>query len=153
MKTFDELKQDQQTLPNRILAAVESGDMQALGLLEQERAGLPAALMFAELTELRTSIADAKEELIVAKAALQEEGGKSRSLQAEQKDLQQRIQLQARASGLAKNKVEGLRAELLQLESRLETVAFEQAQYAKQQAAPTVRNMIRHIPGPVRWPG
>jgi chromosome segregation ATPase len=152
-KTLAELQRDRETLPNRILAAAQIGDVQALGLLEQERATLPAALLHAELTELHTAIAEIKEEIIEAKASLLEEGGKSKALQAEEKALRQRIELQARASGLAKNKAEGLRAELLQLERRLEMVAFEQSQYAKQQTAPVVRNLVSHIPGPHRWPG
>lgn len=153
MKTLAELKVDQETLPNRILAAAMDGDVQALGVLEQERAGLPAALLHAELTELRTAIAETKEEMIEAKAALHEEGGKMQTLQEEERDLRRRKALQERASGLAKNKVEGLRAELLNLERRLEEVAYEQGQYAKQQTAPQVRNMMRnHIPGPAVWP-
>ena len=155
MKTLAELQRDQETLPNRILAAAMDGDVQALGLLEQERATLPAAMLHAELTELRTAIAETKEELIEAKSTLQRRG-------RENEDVDGRGAGCAPAHGLAgavlrgwqRTRLNRCAAELLKLERRLETVAYEQGQYAKQQTAPTVRNMTRnHIPGPSRWPG
>lgn len=154
MKTLAELKLDQETLPNRILAAAMDGDVQALGELERERASLPAALLHAELTELGAQLEDARSELVEATGAEREARAITAELQKAVKDAQRRLQLHQRTAGLAMNRTNAVKAEIRRLEGRISELAAEQAYFARAAAAAPVRNMMRsHIPGPARWPG
>lgn len=153
MKTLAELRVDQETLPNRILAATVEGDMQALGELERERAGLPAALLHAEIVELGAQLEDARAELVEANGAEREARAITAELQKAVRDAQQRLQLHQRTAGFAMNRTNTVKAEIRRLEGRISELAADQAQFARVATAPTVRNMMRsHIPGPARWP-
>lgn len=152
MTTYAELKRQADTLANRITAAVMDGDAQALALLEQERATLPALLLAAELRELQATIAETEAELAATKPALDDARAAALAAEKAAWEAQKAHTSALRQAGIVKQERDELREQLRQAKVRVEQIAGEQAYIARAAAAPVQRNLVNHIPGPVRMP-
>lgn len=153
MSTFAELKQQAVTLPNRIAAAVVTGDTAALALLEQERATLPAALLAAELCDLAATIAELEAEIRASKNVADDARAAAVAAEKAAWAAQQAHQVALRQAASVNNERYVLREQLRVAKLRVEEIAGEQAYLSRASAAPVQRNLVgRHIPGPVRWP-
>ncbi len=151
MATYAELKRAAETLPNRITAAVMDGDAEALAVLEQERATLPAALLAAELRELQAQIIEARAELDAAVTEERETRATTDRMIAEVQAAQARYAQHQRAASAVLNRKFEAREDLRRIKNRLEQIAAEQSYLARAAAAPVTRNLVG-IPGPVRMP-
>lgn len=155
MANLAELQRAAATLPARLLDATLLGDAQALAELEQERASLPALLFHAELAELQEELIEQRAALVAAKAEQIEAGKTAVELAQAVRDAMRRADQHQRTTSICTQRVDGAKQRIREVENRIAELAELQAGYARQQAAPTVRNMIgrNHIPGPARWPG
>ena len=118
-----------------------SGDPEQLAAVQAEQAGMQTRLFAAEVAEIQRNIAEAKAELIEAKALAATENAKSRALLDEIHALQKRHEVQMRESGIAENAVGFIRDDIRRLENRLELIVSEQAGYAETLRAPIMRSL------------
>lgn len=151
MATFAELKRQADTLANRIAAAVSTGDVEALGALEVERATLPAALLAAELRELTATIADLQAELQATKPAADDARAAAVAAEKAAWEAQKTHMAALRHAANVNNGRAALREELRQAKQRIEEIAAEQNYLVRVSTAPVQRNLV-NIPGPVRLP-
>lgn len=152
VKTLAELREAASTIKQRLYAAAMSGDAKLRAELLAEKAALPTLLFWAEVEDLQRQIVDVRAELVEAKSVLQQEGAKTVALQEAVREAQKQLEVQRRASGLAKNGVDSAKEELRRLENKLETIIAQQAYAADVESAPVVRNLIGRVPGPAVWP-
>ena len=150
VKTLAELRAADASLPQRLYAAAVSGDAALLADLQKEKAALPTLLFAAEVEDLRRQIAETRAELVAAKSILQQEGARTMELQEAVREAQKQLEVQRRASGLAKNGVDSAKEELRRLENKLETIIARQAYAADIEAYAPVVHSLWHARPPKR---
>jgi chromosome segregation ATPase len=150
--TFSELQQAAATLPARIAAAVYDGDETALGRLEQERAALPARLFAAELRELQLELAGETSELQELRVEEAAQRANVAECLAAVKTAQHELQLAQREAGQVANRVSLATDNTRRIRARIAELTAQQAYLARAASAPVVRNLVGHIPAPIRWP-
>ena len=150
VKTLGQLREADASLPTRLVAAAMSGDAALLAEVQREQAQLPTLLFAAEVQALQAQIVAVRAEIAEVKAAEKQEGAKTMALQEAVREAQRQLDVQRRASGLAKNATESAREELRRLEVQLEDVVTRQAYAADVLANAPVMHSLWHARPPAR---
>lgn len=144
--SLSELQKQAQSLPQRIVEAVLSGDSKQLAKLNAERQGLPAQTLAAELQQLQDTMRELRDDVEAGKAKVKAKGAVVIDLKAQRKELDQKITMAERESGLAQNELNYSKEQLRGLERRVEEIAGEQLALAQSLARPATGQVWRPRP-------
>lgn len=134
--SLTELQQQAQTLPKRMAQAVLSGDAAQLAQLTTERLGLPAQTLAAELQQLQDTMRELADDVAAGKAKVKAKGAVVMELRDQRKELEKKITMAERESGLAQNELNYSKEQLRGCERRVEEIAAQQMELANALARP-----------------
>ena len=141
MTTLQKLRNQEQTIGDRIALAATAGDVTALADLEYERHALPALLRAAEIAELRLAIIEAQAEVAETSAAERVERERMATRAAERLAFEKQYRLDERQAAQAAGRAQQARENLRMTKDRLETLVAEAAGWAEAQRAPVMRSL------------